>query len=292
MIIAYSIENVKSYFMLAVMYKMSDTKKGRSGGSGKKLTQPKIKRLHTLDEIRGFAVFCMIFYHGFYSLAYLFDLSWGKDLLNFFAPAEPYFAGLFIVISGIASCLSHSNLERGGKLLLIALAVTIVTFFFDKNSIIVFGILHFLSICMILFGAVKPLIEKIPLLIVLILNIALFILCFNVPNGIFGTKGLFEYAIPTQYYTSNYMFAFGLPSLTFASADYFPLIPWMFLFFAGTAVGRLAARGRFPKFMEKQHIPFFSVMGKNALFLYIVHQPVILGICYLVQWIIGLFIKA
>lgn len=266
---------------------MADAKKVKSKGAAPK----KIKRLHTLDEIRGFAVFCMIFYHAFYSLAMFFNLSWGRDLLNFFSPAEPYFAGLFIVISGISSCLSHSNLERGGKLLLIAMAVTIVTFFFDRNSIIVFGILHFLAICMIFFGAIKNIIEKVPLVIVLILNVALFVLCYHIPNGYFGIKGLFELAIPSQYYESNYMFAFGLPSLTFASADYFPLIPWLFLFFAGTAVGRLAARGKFPVGMYKLRIPFLSVMGRNALFFYVIHQPVIIGICYLVQWIIGLFAK-
>ena len=66
-----------------------------------------------MDEIRGFAVLCMIFYHGFYSLAYLFQLDWGMALLRFFMPAEPFFAGAFILISGISSNLSHSNLLRG-----------------------------------------------------------------------------------------------------------------------------------------------------------------------------------
>ncbi len=267
---------------------MTDAKKSRS----KVNTPKKIKRLHTLDEIRGFAVFCMVFYHAFYSLAMFFNLSWGRDLLNFFSPAEPYFAGLFILISGISSCLSHSNLERGGKLLLVALAVTIVTFFFDPNSIIVFGILHFLAISMIFFGAFKNIIEKVPLIVILILSVVLFVLCYRIPNGYFGIGGLFEIIVPSQYYTSNYMFAFGLPSLSFASADYFPLIPWLFLFLAGTAIGRLAVRGKFPVGMYKLRIPFFAIMGRNALLLYIIHQPVIIGFCYLVQWIIGLFAGA
>ena len=249
----------------------------------------KIKRIHTLDELRGLAVFCMIFYHAFYSISVFFGWSWGSTLMNFFSPAEPYFAGLFIVISGISSCLSHSNIERGGKLLIIALIVTAVTFFFSPNSIIVFGILHCLAICMILFGVIKNIIEKIPMVIVLLLNVFLFAMTYRITKGVFGITGFFEIAVPTDWYASDYMFAFGLPSSSFASADYFPLIPWMFLFFAGTALGRLAAAGKFPVGMYKLRVPFFSVLGRNALFLYIIHQPVIIGICFVVQSVMNIF---
>ena len=82
----------------------------------------KKQRLILLDELRGFAVCCMVFYHGFYSLASIFGLSIGRDLLYFFMPAEPWFAGLFILISGICCNFSHSNAVRGAKLLLVGLA--------------------------------------------------------------------------------------------------------------------------------------------------------------------------
>ena len=75
-------------------------------------------RIHFLDELRGIAVFCMVFYHAFYTIGYFFNWGWGLWLLNFFMPAEPFFAALFIFISGIASNLSHSNIERGSKLFL------------------------------------------------------------------------------------------------------------------------------------------------------------------------------
>ena len=65
--------------------------------------KPKTRqRIHLLDELRGFAVFCMVFYHAFYSIGYFFNWDWGLVLLNFFSPAEPYFAGMFILISGIS----------------------------------------------------------------------------------------------------------------------------------------------------------------------------------------------
>ena len=119
-------------------------------------TERATKRIHLMDELRGFAVFCMVFYHAFYTLAYLFNLEFGKALLNFFMPAEPWFAGLFILIAGISSNLSHSNLLRGLKLAGIAAVVTLVTWLVVPAERILFGILHFLAICMILFGLIQP----------------------------------------------------------------------------------------------------------------------------------------
>ena len=33
-------------------------------------TERATQRIHLMDELRGFAVFCMVFYHAFYTLAY------------------------------------------------------------------------------------------------------------------------------------------------------------------------------------------------------------------------------
>lgn len=80
------------------------------------------KRIYLLDELRGLAVFCMVFYHAFYSMSEFFNIAVGTKLLDFFTPAEPFFAALFIVISGISSRLSHNNTKRGVRLLCVALA--------------------------------------------------------------------------------------------------------------------------------------------------------------------------
>lgn len=254
--------------------------------------KPKIKklRIHTLDELRGFAVFCMIFYHAFYSIGVFFNAKWGLDLLNFFSPAEPYFAGLFIVIAGISSQLSHSNLQRGCKLLFIAFAVTIVTFFaVGSNGMIRFGILHMLSICMIAYGLTGRFLNFIPMWAGIIINSLLFIITYNIIWGSIGIPFIFSYKLPAEWYQTDILFMFGLPNSTFTSSDYFPIIPWIFLFFVGTFLGKPAAANKFPKFMYKKRVPFLSFIGKHALIIYIAHQPVIWGICYVVKWFVGLF---
>lgn len=120
----------------------------------------KTGRIWTMDELRGVAVFCMIFYHGFYTVGFLFGDFWGKFFFHFFMPAEPFFAGLFMFISGIACNLSHSNLGRGLKLLALAMGVTLVTWLALPDDIITFGILHFLAVCMILAGLLKPAVDR------------------------------------------------------------------------------------------------------------------------------------
>ena len=243
------------------------------------------KRIHSMDEIRGFAVLCMIFYHGFYTAAYLLGYDWGLLLLRFFMPAEPVFAGLFIFISGISSNLSHSNLIRGAKLLAVALVVTLATVIVVPQEAIWFGILHFLSICMILCGLVKPFCDRqrfswIPP----VLCAALYAVTMSVPSGslFFGLIPL-----PNACYQFAWLAPLGFPSASFASSDYFPLIPWIFIFFAGFFVGRLAADGKFPAWLYKSRIPPLSWMGRHALILYILHQPVIYGLGLLIQTLTG-----
>ncbi len=247
------------------------------------------KRIHTLDELRGLAVFCMIFYHAFYSIGVFFQFEIGITLIHFFSPAEPYFAGLFILISGISSNLTHSNLERGCKLMFIAYAVTIVTFFVvGPAETIRFGILHMLSVAMIAYGLLTKVNALIPMWAGIAVNIILFIVTFTITQGYIGIPFLFRAVLPAEWYSSGIFYMFGMPSASFVSSDYFPIIPWLFLFFAGGFFGRLAAQKKFPEFTYKKHIPFLAFFGRHALLIYLVHQPVIFGICYGVKSIMSL----
>jgi uncharacterized membrane protein len=245
------------------------------------------RRIHLMDELRGFAVFCMIFYHAFYTLAYLYNIKIGLLLLNFFMPAEPYFAGLFMFISGISSNLSRSNLKRGFKLLGLSLVVTLVTYVVVPEEVIWFGILHFLSVCMILFGLVKPLFDRFQFSSVPVAVCAvLFAATAGISRGYVGFSPQFGFLLPDSLYRTNWLAPLGICNENFVSADYFPIFPWIFVFAAGTFIGKLAAAGNFPRFTYRSRVPFFSWFGRHALILYLVHQPVIYGICWLVSTIV------
>ena len=258
------------------------------------------KRIYLMDELRGFAVFCMVFYHGFYTMANLFSMPLGAFLFRFFMPAEPWFAGLFICIAGISSDLSHSNLIRGAKLLSVALVVTGATALVTPQELIVFGILHFLSVCMIGFGFFQFLYRKAAhtlgknpdlsfRVLPLVLCALLYLLTMHLQEGYIGLPFLFQVPVPEAFYSNVFTAALGFPYRGFASSDYFPLLPWCFVFIGGTVLGRVARAGRFPRFMYKSRIPFFSFLGRHALLIYIAHQPVILALCWGVKALMGLW---
>lgn len=248
-----------------------------------------MKRIHLMDELRGFAVFCMVFYHGFYTLAFLMGQSWGEWLYRFFMPAEPWFAGLFIFIAGISSNLTHSNLVRGVKLLGVALLVTLATAIAVPKELIVFGILHFLSVCMIAFGLLQLLrrrlgrTEEPPFrLWPVVVCAVLFIVTRYLASGYLQIPFVLRVFLPSGWYQA-WLAPLGLPGPGFSSADYFPLLPWCFVFAAGTVVGRLAKAGKFPAWTYPSRVPFFSFLGRHALLIYVLHQPVIYGAALLVQ---------
>lgn len=250
------------------------------------ITAKQGNRIYLMDELRGFAVFCMIFYHGFYTLGFLYNIGIGAFFFRFFMPAEPFFAGLFMFISGIACNLSHSNLGRGLKLLALALGVTLVTWIFVPADIITFGILHFLAVCMILTGLFKPILDRfrfswIPVAVCAVL----YLLTRNMEIGYFGLTKELSVALPQALYTTNWLAPLGLHNDAFASADYFPIFPWIFVYTAGVFVGKLAKAGKFPAFTYPSRVPALSWMGRHALILYLVHQPVIYGACMLFNWI-------
>lgn len=228
-----------------------------------------------MDEIRGFAVFCMVFYHAFYSMGFLFSIDIGTKLLNVFMGFEPFFAGAFILISGISSQLSHSNVKRGLMLAGVSILITGVTFWFIREQLILFGILHLLSVCILLFASLKKLLQKVPVLLGLTINIFMFVLTLNVEGGVIGLGNIWSVSIPKVLFSYPALYPFGIYHIKTYCSDYFPLLPWMFVFFLGTFLGRYALKGMFPKFMYKSRAPFFSWLGTHALPIYIFHQPII-----------------
>jgi len=249
-------------------------------------------RYHLLDELRGFAVLCMVFYHAFYTLYFDAGLSIGKVLFDFFTPAEPYFAMFFILLSGICCQLSRSNFKRGAKLFLVSLALTGATYFLSRNGLpgveIYFGILHLLAIGMLLVSLINKLILKIPPFVGALFSLALFVFTYNIESKFLGF-GALNFTLPENLYSTDYLFFLGFHSATFYSADYFPILPWIFIFLCGASIGVWAKRDKFPDFMKRERLPFLSIIGRNALVIYILHQPVIYALIYTVKFFIDLF---
>ena len=150
-------------------------------------------------------------------------------------------------------------------------AVTYGMYYFemaDKGILVYFGILHCLGTCMILWPAFK----QCPWWILLLL-------------GAIGIYFGFEFM--TMRVETKYLLPLGLMWEGFASSDYFPLLPNLGYFLAGAGLGRLIypkKQSLMPKVKaNKGLLGFLQKCGRNSLWIYLIHQPVISGVCMLIM---------
>ena len=231
-------------------------------------------RVGLLDELRGFAIICMVVYHAMYDLKYIFGLDVPFFFEDWFGIIRDVFAGLFIFISGTVCRYSKNNMKRGIQCFFIGMVMTFVMPFFTGGTIM-FGILHCLGICMMIFGLGEKVFDALPALVGIIICALLFVLTWNIRDGYIGFEGVFSLALPAKAYDVGVLFPLGLPSATFYSADYFPLMPWFFLFIAGSYFGVWAKNGSLPKFFYPTHCRWLATVGRYTIWIYVLHQPVL-----------------
>lgn len=242
-----------------------------------------LNRIPVLDELRGLSILLMVLYHGLYDLVVFAGAGFPffySPLMRFLVPS---FAGVFILISGICCRFSRSNLRRGALCLLCGAMLTCFTLLLVPEQKILFGILHLLGCCMLLAGAARPLwISASPWWA--LPCAVLFLLFFSLPSR--GTVGLPGFCLPVfspEQRLVPWMLFLGLPGKGLSSSDYFPLIPWAFLFFAGVLGGRALQEQKGPAFLYRSHAPFLALAGRHTLIIYLLHQPVIFLLLGLLQ---------
>lgn len=235
------------------------------------------RRYALLDELRGFLVLCMVVYHWLLSLYDIFGWGIAGELFDFFTHVEAFFAGLFVLLSGLMCGFSRSNLRRGIICFSIALAVTAVTVIaapWIGRIEIYFGILHLLGFSMIFCGAFDFLLKKVNRWVGVILNAILFFVLYGLPShqtDLIGVRQL----VPESLNEIPWLFPLGITTNSFSSADYFPLIPWMFLFLCGYYLYRFKIVQRHEGFFAPKRIVPLAFLGRHALIIYIIHQPLI-----------------
>lgn len=240
-------------------------------------------RVWLLDEIRGLSIILMVAYHTAWDIIYIFGVdipAFHWKILDF---AQPFVAGVFIFISGVACRYSRSNLRRGAVALGLGLAMSAFTLLFMPAQAIYFGILHLMGSSMILFALLRRALDRVPPPIGIAVAALLFWSTFRLSRGVAGLPGVWETALPASLRGNMWLLPLGLSG---AGADYFPLMPWLFLFLAGSFAGQYFVRGRMPATFYRSHVPALQFVGRHTIYVYVLHQPVVYGVLWVIFWLI------
>lgn len=174
--------------------------------------------------------------------------------------------GSFIAISGVCARLSKRPLRWGLIVLAAALLVSAVTYL--VGAPVYWGILHLLGVCMLLYAAARKRWEALPGIYACGAALLIFALTFMLPIRV-------RVGVP-------FLFPLGLRTAAFASADYYPLLPWGALFFAAAAAGERL--GDMPPEKKYASAPrALAWLSRRSLLIYLVHQPVLLALAALLQ---------
>ena len=235
-------------------------------------------RYAVLDCIRGFALVNMIAYHAIWDLVYIFGVDWswyrsaGADL------RQQAICCTFILLSGFCQPLGRQSWKRGLTVFLAGAVITVATLVFMPENRIVFGVLTLLGSCMLLAAALKPLLQRCPAAVGFALCLIVFVLTRFLARGYLGI-GSWQLPVPDGWYR-NYLTAYlGLPMGGFWSTDYFPLIPWAFLFFTGYFLHGLC-RTRL-SVLQASTVKPLEWLGRHSLIVYMLHQPLVYGLLML-----------
>lgn len=232
------------------------------------------KRIWELDAFRGICVLGMVIVHLVYDLTELYALvDW--DVPDWFAFTQRWGGVLFLLISGISATLGSRSVRRGIIVLCAGALVSAVTYGmykfagFDKSIIIYFGVLQCLGCCMILWWVFK----RLPTWALVVLGF-----CMVAAGLYLDTVVLLDQPL---------LMPLGFVYPGFASSDYFPLLPNLGFFLLGAVLGRTVYRGKqtlIPRISERNPIiGALCFCGRQSLWIYLLHQPVLAGICMLLQ---------
>lgn len=184
------------------------------------------KRITIFDTVRGFTMISMAGFHACYDLAYLYgwDLPWFTQTV-FQDIWRASISWVFLFIAGWMCTLSRNNIKRAAKYALAALVVWLATTLVSVDDSVNFGIIYCMAACTGIVALTDPVLKKISARWGMSLCLVLFALTWSIPKTI--------YPVP-------YLAWLGFPNPGFVSGDYYPIIPFIFMYLAGYFAAHIA----------------------------------------------------
>ena len=241
---------------------------------------PKPARYWEIDALRGVAILLMI---GFHLTWDLILYRWVR--VNMSRGPWPWFsriiATMFLTLAGTSLVISDSRtggrqrfrkiLLRGAKIFGFGLVISGVTYIMFGADFVVFGILHLIGFSIV---AAYPFLPYRRRWISLLVGIAFLV----VGSFLNRQTALHPWFIPL-----------GVNERGRAMLDWYPILPWFGMFLIGTWIGHTLYNGGRRQFslQDGSRLPVIrqlAFLGCHALLIYLVHQPVLVGILLAAGW--------
>lgn len=225
-------------------------------------------RVPEVDALRGIAIILMVIYHFFFDLSYfgLADINLYEFEWQMF---QRTVGALFIFVMGLSLTLSEAknkegyarHAKRAAKLAGVALLITIATWVYPHEGFIMFGIIHFIAAATL----IGPLFFRLG--------------WWNVLLGIAVIAAGFY--IGEIQIDSHYLFWLGIIYPGYRPLDHYSLIPWFGIVLLGIYAGqRFFPKGK-ARLKKTDCMEKLAFLGRNALLIYLLHQPVMIGLLFL-----------
>jgi uncharacterized membrane protein len=227
-------------------------------------------RLAGIDVLRGVAIVAMAAYH------FAFDLRHFGVTHPDFEHAWPWLAARatilasFLVLVGVSLALAaragvawRHHLARVARIAACALAVSAASYAMFPQSFIYFGVLHAIAVVSL---AAWPLRAR-PVA-------ATFAGVAIVVAGL---------AFASPWFDPRGWSWIGFVANKPRTEDFVPLFPWAGVVLVGIGLGHALARRSFAALQPLARAPaWLALLGRHSLLVYMVHQPVLLGVLWVV----------
>jgi len=224
-------------------------------------------RIAAIDGLRGTALCLMIVYH------FSFDLNWFAFIRADF-DHDPFWLGFrglivsaFMLLVGLSLLLAHRAgitrrhfWRRIALIAFCAIVVSVASYLTFPQTFITFGILHCIAVASVL---AWPL-TRFP-------RAALVAGAAIIVTGNFVALPLFD---------TPWLQWVGMMTHKPATEDYVPLLPWLGVVMLGISLGHWLSLQQFRPLRPLSRLtPHWLIwMGRHSLLIYIVHQPVLIGL--------------
>lgn len=273
-----------------------------------KSKKQKSKRIWEIDFLRGFCILLMILDHTMFDFMFLpdfaidfksIDIGFLQKFINAFIQGTktPFFIDasnlgewywtwsvrinirwvvvtLFLTLSGMSCIFSRSNTKRLIKMCIASLVLTIATVILEQvfnmtGMIIVFGILHIMSLSLLIYMALKKIFNN-NKWIYLIFGLLFFI----------GGICIKFWDLPPNKYSDTLdfnMIVKVLVGLRDYGADSYGILPYTGFYLIGAFLGEVLYKKKktLLPILDKAWQKPVSFVGRNAIWVYLGHQVLV-----------------